>query len=268
MSRVRFHIVAAAAAILLAAPALVSAQSDWLRSGNEGWVGLEFSHPNLEGGGISALSSGIFLSLDYPINDRLMFRGELPVAYGDVDGPFGGSATEFGNPYLGVAYAPVGSSFSVEGGVRLPVLGDDSDINATLVGYLSDLDRWEAFIDEVTTVVLIGRYQGVTESGLHTRVRLGTNMLTEDGEQAWHMLYGGELGYEVRDFYLGGGVSGRWWMDAEDGFGQADWHQAELRGSYEKGRFRPMIQFRLPLDDEQREIIDYTLSLGVQMQVR
>jgi hypothetical protein len=252
----------------------LSAQSIWLDRRHDQTVGLEVLIPDFkteDGGGVSGWA--LFLSLRAPLSDQLRFAGELPFVHANLEsGSFffrSGSQNSFGNPYLGLEIGRQGSPVFGEIGVRAPLASEDN-FGAALVGVITDFDRLEAFLPNVVSISGMLNFHQIGETGFALRLRGGPSLdINTEGEDTELLIgYSAQAGYETEAVSILGGVTGRVNMTEENAdFGERSVHQIGFNASLGLGKARPGVHFRLPLDDDLKNSLDFVFgfNLGVQL---
>ncbi|UCC49860.1 MAG: hypothetical protein JSV41_06815 [Gemmatimonadota bacterium] len=136
------------------------------------------------------------------------------------------------------------------------------------------VDRWEAFWHEILSLHSAFNYRYSGPTGLVLGFRLAPVLWMDTGDALrddveLFALYGAHAGYEVANFAVRGGFSGRAHITEEDydNLGERTWHQFVLAASYGLGRWWPGVQIRVPLDEDLSDAIDlvFGLSLAVQL---
>jgi hypothetical protein len=254
------------AALVLAAPA--SAQSVWLDREHRPSVLAEVLFPTFDDSETNFPTWTWFLTGKLPTGSGSVVL-ELPYAHGDFGtDPFSVSEGSVGNPYLGYEYRPHPDGLLLEAGVRLP-LASDSKFAPFITGYFSDVDRQEAFVPDIVPVRLGLHYHhapGVaTPISWDLRFVPSVWIMTDDTfleESEFFFGYGGTLRYEGESARVGGGIAGRW-NATNDGadFGEASMHQLDLEADFLKGRVRPGVQLKLPLDESLTSVLQTSWGL-------
>lgn len=257
-------------------PASLSAQSIWLDRSADKTVGLEVLIPNFKDeDGVSGWAA--FLSLRAPLSNQLHFVGEMPFAHGSFESRSifidSGSQNSIGNPYFGIEIGRQGSPVFGEIGARVPLASEDK-FGATLVGLVTDFDRLEAFAPKMLPLTAMLNYHHKEASGFAIRLRGGPSFLIntdkdefEDGSELF-IGYSAQAGYESEQVSILGGVTGRANMTEENAdFGERSVHQLGFNASVGLGNVRPGIHFRLPLDDDLKDSMDFVMgfNLGIQL---
>lgn len=257
------------ALLTTAAPAV--SQTIWTPIDRRPFLKLEMLHPSLKAGSdvdISALSGAVFMTGGFRLGQRAMFIAELPFARSSVS--FAGTSssnTAFGNPYIGLQLGSASKSrgFVGELGVRPPFIGDD-DFDAALLGISSDLDRLEAFVNDVTSISAAGNFYS-RMSAAATRLRLGvTHQLhgSSSGEDETFLDYGAHASYDADRLRFGGAVTGRYILTESGAFGERSVHHIAGSASMAFDQLRPGIFVRVPIDKDVRESVSAIYGLTLE----
>lgn len=265
-----------AAALAVASPDL-SAQPLWVAPERTGGFHVEYLRPDIEGS--SAASGALYVGVRAPLGSHLALVGELPIAHGDID--LGGGveleeATTLGNPYVGVEVGPRRSSIHFDVGVRLPVL--EHPDAASSVGFWADpVDRPEAFLEDLLGITARAHYRRFGRGGFGVLLHAGaTAWLAPDGanrgappgtpppEDRVVANYGARLGWRGSPGGFLAGVTGRANLSDPNGsFDERTLTQIGGAGYLRFGPIRPGVEFRIPLDDHVREVVDATIGVSV-----
>lgn len=253
-------------------PPCVAGQSLWDLPSYQKTVALEISKPVMDYyDDLSALSSGIFLSVTWPLNESLRFFGELPMGYaGRADAHESETGLALGNPYLGVNIGKEGSDLLWRFGVRLPLAPSDREASR-IVGLFSDyISRQGVFWGEILTVAGTGTYRHRTEDGFVALATAGVDMWipTEGGggDTEFFGLYGGQAGYEDETWSAMGGVMGRAYLSGQGGnIAERTIHELGAQIGYQWASVRPSFFFRLPLDEGIRDDLDVVVGIGLRL---
>jgi hypothetical protein len=231
-------------------------------------MALQVLKPDFDGpDNTSFLTSMAVVSLRLPVGPRVHFVAEVPLAHYGEDLPFAGglSKNAFGNPYAGLEVRSPANRVFGELGLRLPAAPDNQ---ASAVGAFTDLDRMDAFIEDIVpvTALLNYRYRGPT--GLVARVRAGPSVWIDVGdgrsESELFLGYSGQLGYEGPMVSVSGGFSGLMIVTEEDlDVGERTLHQIGLALTGGGGRIRPGAQIRLPLDEDLNDLLDVVFGVSL-----
>ena len=249
----------------------LTAQPIWLDQTQPRSIALEVLKPNQpRKDNTTFLSSTLFLSLRLGISNNLVFVGELPFAYvkQDFDNNVpGNSDTQIGNPYVGLELAREDSPLFFEFGARIPLVA--SDDLATFFGQLTDADRLEAFAPDVTTLLAAINFQNVfPPKQIFLRARAGALLSLSTGQGVEELLnigddselfflLSGQAGYDGKCLFLGAGLTGRLVLTQEGNIGRRTFLQLGANARFKLGRFRPGLHFRLPLEDDLKEVLDF-----------
>lgn len=246
------------------------AQSVWLDHGHRSSGLLEVLFPSFDGVDTQFPDWTWYATGRFPLGARTHFVGELPFTQLDVVG--GGSHATIGNPYLGIEYARGEDGALVEFGARMPLTSDKSD-SPWVNGYLTDVEREEAFVPDALPVRLGAHYRHAAPrvGGVSYDLRLVPSVWikTSDrflNETETFLGYGGIVRYEGEVVRAGAGLTGRWNLssDGQD-FGRSTVHQAEFAVDVLRGPVRPGVQLKVPLDHDLKQLVNqswgFTLSV-------
>jgi hypothetical protein len=271
----RFFVILLPAA-LLAGAGPVQGQSIWLEPPSRTDVNLEFVKPAIKNTDLTTFSLIYYLSGRFAVGSNTQLVAEIPFAHyaqanATILGPFTRPAeadNAFGNPYLGLNFGPHREGWQMELGVRLPMA--ESRKRATAMAALGDfLERTEAFLPDVLTVVIGANFRSKTADGVTFRARMAPIVWIGTGDNAEmdpevFFLYALQAGYDNRTVAVGGGLSGRFFVTGDDlNIGERTLHQLGLYGNFDFGGWGPGLQVRFPLDDDLSSILDPTLSLSI-----
>ncbi len=265
-------------------PALLTAQSIRLDGHQHPALALEILKPNFDDAfflsNTTFPTSVMFLSLRYPLSARAAVVTELPFAHGGVEfstGSDGGenvSGSALGNPYLGLEIGGENSLFFAEIGARAPM----TRINnlGTSIAVLAEFaERLEAFVPDYLPLIALANFQYRHHNGLSLRLRCGpsfwinTERQENDDATEWFLLYSAQAGYETETVSVQGGANGRWFLSVGEGsFGERTVHELGLAASLGLGRAWPGVQFRLPLDADLKEILDFSFGFHIGIRLR
>jgi hypothetical protein len=258
-------LTAVLAAVLLAPP--LAAQSLWLVPDGRRVLFAEILHPDFDGPGDDLLTTAWFFTGRIGLAERVTLHVEVPVAHVEVEGSFlsDGSESVIGNPYVGGLFRFPGFAGWAEVGVRLPIGGANP---ASLVGLIADIDRLDAWVDEVLPVkALLGR-RWTYSSGAFAEVRGGPLLLLDigEGDRTDGFLNASVLtGLDRPGFLVALGVSGTGALTGGGNFEERTLFQGGGLVEIRVGRFRPGVSLVLPIDSQLRNSID--LVLGVRLGV-
>lgn len=272
----RIATILAVTSAVIIVPATTPAQSIWLDRGPDKMLAFEILKPSFIGEeNVSFTTAAYFLSYRTPLSENVRFVGELPFAHGDFGREVNffsfriGPGSTFGNPYFGLELQRAGSPLFVEIGVRAP-LASDGQIQAITTGLTADFDRMEAFVPNTVPFTGMLNLWKKSASGLTFRLRGGPSFLvgTKGGGSEWLLGYSAQVGYETQPFSLNAGLSGRANLSGEGDYGERSIHQLGLSANLGLGQFRPGVHFRMPLDQDTREGLNYVvgINLGIQLE--
>ncbi len=243
----------------LGGSATAAAQTPRVDRGPVKSFSLEALRPSIEGGDFTALSSAWFVAAAVPVASRTRIVGEVPVAFGGVRRLE--SDVALGNIYLGVEFAGAPDVF-LDVGVRLPLASDENF--GSLIGLAADpINRFEVFLPDVTTVVTALEYRSIYPSGAGFRLRVAPKVLIPtEGDAEVLANYGAAGGYFGDRGTITAGFSGLTLLTSDGGsFGERSLHRLELEGQLNLGRLRPGVVFHLPIDEDTRDLQDFTVGL-------
>ncbi|TVP42074.1 MAG: hypothetical protein EA350_17660 [Gemmatimonadales bacterium] len=238
---------------------------------------VEVAHPSFKELEMTAATSVWHLGGSLPLLvPGLRAVIDVPVAYAALDGALGelsGSSTVLGNPYLGVEYS-LRSFLVLEGGIRAPLTTADAESYADVVGFLADVSRGEAFLEDVFPVALGARVEHRIRPDLSLTARLGTVQAfytgdDEDLSSTTFVDYGVGTNWTRGAARVGAGVGGRWDASTDEGkFGENSLHQLGITADVALGPVRPGLSLRVPLDQDHRDILKASVGAYVQIPLR
>ncbi len=251
-------------------PLSAAAQTLWTSPDQGSNLALEWLRPEFdEGDDLSFFTSGLFLSGRAMLSDNVALVADLPFAFVDADFEFGGSESDvtMGNPLLGLEVQR--GSFWLDTGLRVPLA--PSDNAAVWYGFWSDYDRCEAFMPDVLSAFGAINYQfRRPDSHFSMRLRGGPLMLVETEEDVlednteFFAIYSLQGWYDTPKMRFGAGFTGRLWATESDlDFGERSAHSLGLTLAGKFGGVEPGLHFRLPLDEDVDEVMDYSIGLNV-----
>jgi hypothetical protein len=273
---------------LLLTPAAFG-QSPWLDQTADRAIWLEIQKPNftdeyLAGGFLAPplkttfATATIFLSGRFRLGGLLTLKAELPFTnaglkdytfidfFGDTVVVDGYSENQFGNPQIGVEIGAPGSRFAADFAVRFPIV-DDEHLLASEFALFTDYDRFEAFFPDIMTFTAGANYRYAGPTGLVINLRAGPAFMvvTEGGGDAELFGdYGAQAGFQGGRVTLLGGFTGRAIITEGDlSFSERTIQQLGLSGSYSFGNFLPGLLFRVPMDDDLGDILDFVFGINV-----
>jgi hypothetical protein len=152
-----------------------------------------------------------------------------------------------------------------EFGVRVPFVAHLERNNATIVGIVADVDRWEAFLSDCFSMSAIFNYRYRDYTGLTMRWRVGPSVwigTDVPGGSKVLLDYSGQLGYEATAVAAWVGLTGRLVL-VERALQQLG--AAVVLGG---GRVRPGASIRMPLDRDTRHLLELVFGLNLTIELR
>jgi hypothetical protein len=248
-----------------ALPGAGAAQPLWIGDPGRPDFTLEALRPDFEGeDGLTFPSSAWFAGVRLRLAAGTLLVAELPFATIDVDEEFfGESETAFGNPYVGLELGNREAAILQFGG-RIPI-AEEGDAGARLFGLFADLNRWEAWVENMVPFYLQVHYQAVNPEGMGVRVGGGPVawVATEEGEDTEILAtYVLQAVYRGQRFEAAGGIDGRVILTEDELLGDDRFqHEFVLSASPVLGRTRLGMQFRIPVGGSLGDFVDYTFGL-------
>jgi hypothetical protein len=267
--------VCASAILALTAATAASAQTIWTPIEHRLSVNVEALHPRFkldQGAEASALSGAVFVTGTIPVAEHGMLVIELPFARSSIAvAGESSSNSSIGNPYVGlqIGTGTASRGFVGELGIRPPVVGDN-DAEAGATGIFTDLDRQEAFINNLTA---FSGAANVYARGVHTggRLRLGLTeqFLGQDVVDYETILNYGALGsVDVDRLRVGAALTGRYLLTESGSFGARSFHHAAASANMSFDQFRPGLFVRVPFDKDIREVVPSTFGITLECTFR
>lgn len=253
----------------------LKAQSIWLSNNDGKSISLEGFKPIYDEEGYSFSTGTFSLGFRFPIGKSLLVA-ELPyvhAAYKFESPYFNMSLSEsgIGNPYIGLQQRVSNSSTFGEVGLRIPLASEDKWL-ANMIGIYTDLDCQEAFVPHWLPITAMLNYWKKSDSGLIFRLRGGpllwinTEKSEFDDSMELLMKYSAQIGYESGQVRLLGGLIGRMIVTEGDlNISERTAHQLGFSASVGFGNIRPGILILLPLEEEIKEVINYTLGVNLEV---
>lgn len=249
------------------------AQQYWPDRAEGTVVRADFLKPFFKGDGLQFLSGAVFLSGSGPVGTLVRVEADVPLGRAGLTA--GTSATEsslrLGNPYVGVRIHRAGRPLAGYFGVRLPLAGDPSTSVASTameVGAMSDPDRLEAFLSKVLTARAGAELRSVSPRGMLIGAKFGSSLLVPtrgDGYEAELFAdYGVQGGYEGAGVRATVGITGRLLATESDlSFSERTEHVVTGMVELRRGRVRPSVLIRVPMDPSVRETLRATVGFGL-----
>jgi hypothetical protein len=242
--------------LLAAAPA--AAQDPSWGGMRDAGVEVTMMKPSFDDDEFGFATGVLAASARFRLSPSALLVTDLPIARGTLDRPgdTAGSSSTLGNPYVGIELQrPSGWSWAT--GVRIPIqreFGDDD--YATGIGFLTDVNRGEAYVSKVLALSGSVRYDVRSTEGFTARFQLGPIVdvpLGDDSDMEdveLNAAYAAALGYAISRLELSGGWVGRAILsesDLGDGGRSVDQLFGEL--VLGGGRVQPTLGVRVPLDE-------------------
>jgi hypothetical protein len=251
-------------ATAVAPPAL--AQSLWMPRDHESAGMFEVLKPVYDDIDEEFPTFSSFIGLRSKPKDKISIVAEASFARLGFEGI---SSFSLGNVYLGVEYGNAAGPWFGEFGLRVPT-SSESEIEARLTGFLSDLVRQEAWLSKTVTFQGAINLRRAMQSGFYYRLRLSPSVVasTEDtgGDNVeLFAIYSGQLGMEKPSVRAGVGLIARTWITESDleGFSERTQTQLDAHFDFCSGALRPGIDVKMLLDDELNDIVPVTVGVSL-----
>jgi len=260
--------------IIILASNTASAQPIWLSPDPEQGISIEILKSKFEGSNytnVEFTSSVWFLSARCALNQNLHFLMDLPVAIYDYEYYIGlpeyweaDAEVTMGNPFVGFELSDRRRTTYGMIGVRLPLINDDKNENAKAYGLVTDVDRTEAFLDHTTPITLRFGIRSRFDESLTFHAYAGptfwlyheghSNAYQGDLEDIFDEIfvdYGAQIWLHTDVVRFGAGITGRYWVSLDDAnFDESSVHQFGFAANVGRGRIRPGLHLRFPLDED------------------
>lgn len=180
------------------------------------------------------------------------------------------SEGRLGNPYAGVEVGGKESPVFGEFGFRPSVIDENSYANFS--GLLSDIDGWEIYIPQRTVVQGALNLATVNETGFTGRFRVGPSVWIpheERGTTNVLISIGAGVGYRTENVAFGIQYTARMRTSEKDWGGNKDVFShlaASIGGTF--GSVRPELYYKIPLDDEQKHVVNNLLGVSLSVELR
>ncbi|NNE45210.1 MAG: hypothetical protein HKN37_00965 [Rhodothermales bacterium] len=227
---------------------------------------VEVVKPRFADGGTSFLTAAYSASYHFGVGPtgRVFLTASLPFSHTGFDGS--DAETALGNPYLGVTLFSKRDPVVYEFGVRLPVASDNP---GQIAGLFGDYDRFEGYQPDLlsfkTSLIYFPSRSG--DWVMFTRISPLLAITTgQTGSEARGELY---ADYSVHFFYYGKaiqgglGLTGRAIVTEDGSFAERTSHHVGFEIQKDLGSIIPGIQFRLPIDSDIRDVVDYVFGLTI-----
>ena len=237
-------------AMTVVAPiSVASAQSIWLPRVTQRAVWAEALHPMFDEADEQITTGAFFVGYRGPFDQKTSVVAELCLARFGATGE--ADAFIVGNPYIGLEYPVPGTPIFFEFGGRVSIV-DTDEPTANLTGVVSDVNRWEGFLD-ATSFQLGINARHVAPSGLMVRGRIVPVAVVSSvfGNQDWDgfLLYALQAGFGQRTVRAGLALCSRTLLFEDGTFSERSIHQADVHLDFGSGKFRPGIDVTVPLDE-------------------
>lgn len=190
------------------------------------------------------------------IGRSMTLEVELPFARASEDfglPPESVSGFAIGNPYIGLDL-PTGN-VRLQVGVR-PGLAQDpdepGDALALGYGFLTEFDRYEAYLPETSTIRFLAGFGTSPTRGQFAQLRIGGTALVQGGGGDGEVFadYGGRIGHAGDRHMIHVGILGRALLTSEEG-GLAERTVHALAGgaALRTGAVQPSVELRYHLDE-------------------
>ncbi|MFQ5823224.1 MAG: hypothetical protein ACE5JB_04135 [bacterium] len=258
----------------LSFPSMLLSQPIWVGQSLDNTLSLEIFKPDFKdingNDNTTFVTSAIFLSLRLPISKKVILVADIPFVHAGLDFRNRDNISEsmIGNPYLGLEFRRRDFPVFTELGLRVPLAPDK--FFPSQVGIFSDFDRLEAFLPDVVALLGAVNYQHNIISDFVLRLRAGPSLLlnTDDADDSeLYLLYNALLSYEGKLIGIRSGFTGRLIFTDEGSIGERTFLEFGLTASIALGNVRPGVHFRLPLEDDLTEVLDFVIgiNLGILM---
>lgn len=249
-----------AAALAALATNAASAQTALPRDGRSGFA-FEWLNAFADEDGLKFPSGAAFISGHFTIGTRSLVLAELPIGRSQTDF---GTSSAVGNPYVGLRFLP--SAVAVDVGVRLPVGSEQEP--ALLLGFLTDIEHYEAFITEATTLQLEVSSRRSRPAGFSVDLFGGLSIASTDGDNLELGKYGLQASYLDDALRFRSRLAGRLFLDCDQcSLGERTIHQISAAADFGRGQVRPGVNLIVPLEDDS-ELLKFSLGLYVAVILR
>ena len=209
--------------MMLIAKKPANAQTPCAETGERGAVSLEFFRPQFYNDGpIDRNGLAAFFSLCMNITNKVRLVGQLPVAFGNSEEEYYGyggylhsshHSTAIGNIYLGLNTGKQPNGPFMELGIRFPTASkDENSYLAHITAWYADIDRFDAFSPNWTTLKASIGFRHRWGSGLGVRALIGPSYSAFTGIEAIDPItllnYGAHLLYDRSTFFGELGLAG------------------------------------------------------------
>lgn len=249
------------------------AQMRWMSRPAQSSLNIEYIAPSFANsmyGGFSG--STVSFSGRFAVSERWYIVAEIPYTRTAITsmGFFGSadqSEARFGNPYAGVEVGGKESPVFGEIGFRPSVIDENSFANFS--GLLSDIDRWEIYVPQRTIIQGALNLATVNEAGFVGRLRVGPSVwIPHEDNRTTNVLIsiGAGVGYRTESVGFGIQYTGRMRTSEKDWEGNKDLFShlaASISGTF--GSVRPELYYKIPLDSEQKQVVNNALGASLSV---
>lgn len=195
---------------------------------------------------------------------------EIPVGHATRPTGFMSNETKmaFGNPYAGLKVGKDKSPFTVEVGMRIPLVSNKRNLAAEL-GWITDIEHLDAFIPDYFTFKTMFNLRLEATGNLTGEISLGPKVLVYTGdsdcpnETETIIDYGLRGHYQSEKFDVGVGLTGLICLTEDEFMGEdRTINFLKFESGYNTGNTRPGIEIRLPVDETFDEVLDMILGLN------
>ena len=260
--------LAAAVLLMLVPVPAAQAQSIWTPRFDRGSVSVEVYKPSFDNDADLTFASSLwFVTARVPAASGVFVVGDLSyshISYSYIGFKDDESSSTIGNPYVGVEFHRTGDDLSFELGTRLPLV-DDKEWTASFYGIYGDLSRWEAWAQDILPVSLMTHVEARDERGFGIRVDGGPILWIATGDREdteLFVLLSFQGIYTGEDAGVSAGIVSRAILTNENHDGaESTFHEFGVSAAFRFGHVWPGFQFRIPLDEDLTEVMDYTFGL-------
>jgi hypothetical protein len=232
--------------------------------------GVRFLHPKLdEDLELKTLTGTYDFGFAFPLSPSLNLVGMVPLVKVAIENQ---DSSGFGNVYVGVqTREPEAESrlTSASFGVFLPTASRD-DSGTLQLGAGFNVHDFAKYVPDYLTVVMTPSYQQRIGASGVLGLEVGPQVLIPTGGEGndveIFLQYGAAAGLQRETVSLLVEVIGLYTMTfSEVSAGDRFYHSLQGKVATQIGLFRPSLFYRLPLDDNQKDFLDS--SLGLQLEV-
>lgn len=227
-------------------------------------ISLEYNHPVFQkNSSFTAFNAYSFLNLNWQINDKVEFVGDLPWIYSNSSDS-AGTVTSYtiGNPYVGLQLRKPLSLIFFEFGLRFPV----THIYPLDVRMADDnlLNRSGAFLDHTWSLRSDVDFHYEYVTGFSIRLRAGPRFLIPEkkGNPSFILDYSAQIRFKTPLITIGSGYMGA--LNATKSINTSI-HQIVFEAMMNGNVFTPEIRVYLPYQPKGKPAVRYIVGLGLKM---